>query len=178
MLKDWKKFGAAGEITTHAALTTGVHGAGANTILYSDHTADLNAHHILEKFFPVNPGGSGGGGTYAAAAPSSGGLTFVTGKLPTDLTSITSLVLACFHAATEAATNIDLDSMYGASTENYNQHTGSDTTSTYSLTQWKITEINVLGVFASLAAGDYFGLQVKNNSANILYCFGLKLIYT
>ena len=28
----------------HAALTTGVHGAGANTILYSDHTADPDAH--------------------------------------------------------------------------------------------------------------------------------------
>lgn len=45
MLKNWKKFGAAEEITTHAALTTTVHGAGANTILYSNHNALLTGVH-------------------------------------------------------------------------------------------------------------------------------------
>ena len=38
--------GVTVDVPTHAALTTGVHGAGANTILYSDHAAVLATHGI------------------------------------------------------------------------------------------------------------------------------------
>jgi len=33
------------DVSAHDIATTGVHGAGANTILYSDHTANADAHH-------------------------------------------------------------------------------------------------------------------------------------
>ena len=62
--------------------------------------------------------------------------------------------------------DIDLYSNYHAAGENYNNHSESDTTSTYDFTGMtdKGIEIDISGIFSNIQAGDLCGIQVDHKS--------------
>jgi len=113
------------------------------------------------------------------ALTTSGGFGYIEFLCPNDFLSITSLVAVVIAGATDASVDIDLESEYGASTQDHATHTGSSTGTTYSLTEGRLTEISLTGVFASLATGDYCGIEVQNNdNATTVYLVGVRMVYT
>lgn len=104
-------------------------------------------------------------------------------KAPHDFTTITALVLvgAPSAGAAGASKDIDLSSDYGGIGELTNVHSESDTATVYDLTgtsgEW--TEIDISGVFSSLAAGDFCGLQVNHMGiGGAIDYIGIRLRYT
>lgn len=101
--------------------------------------------------------------------------------IPDDFNALLSLDLLAIPDGTRADADIDLDSDYGQVGEQFDNHSETDTTSTFALVQDEIAEIDISSVFSALAAGDYCGLQVDNNisgpSFSVDY-FGIRLRYT
>ena len=89
----------------------------------------------------------------------------------------TDLKLSFIAKKTEAAANFDFNSDYGAVGEVYNMHSSSDTTSTYSITDDQLGEIDISGMFSSIAAGDYCGFSISGDTGDILV-LGIRLRYT
>lgn len=93
--------------------------------------------------------------------------------IPSGYGSLTKAVIIVSPSATSGTWNLDIFSDYGASGENYNNHSSQDTSSTYSLTAGKISEIDVSGIISSLAAGDTGGVQIQNLEIDPFYVYGL-----
>jgi len=117
------------------------------------------------------------------AVSATGGARF-TFKIPDDFNSLTSIYLIgqVSVGAAGSGKNIDLSSDYGAAGEALNQHSETDTTTTYDFTGYSgqnnsIIDLSV--VLSSLAAGDYVGIFVDHNAigGGIDY-LGIKLLYT
>jgi hypothetical protein len=107
---------------------------------------------------------------------------YVTGFFPHDFNNIVEMVAVVIpDTNTESSWDIDLESDYGAADEAHTTHSESDTGTTYdfSTDDNKLKEIDVSGVFSSVAAGDYFGLAIENNigSSDELWVLGVRLKY-
>lgn len=97
-------------------------------------------------------------------ASSSNRFTF---NIPPDFVTLQKLVLiySAASGANGSGKNIDLTSDYGAISEQYNNHSESDTSSTYTIEAvGEMAELNISGVFSSIAAGDYCGLLVSHSA--------------
>lgn len=102
-------------------------------------------------------------------------------RVPDDFVTLVKLVLIGIPEELSGGSgkNIDLYSDYGGIGQSYTAHNESDTSSTYNTgTGNSLFELNISGVFNSLAAEDYCGLRVTHNSvgASISY-LGIYLEY-
>jgi len=136
-----------------------------------------------EVFYAMNATGGVSKGDYSTSAIASGGLgaTHVTGYIPADASTIDAIVLVAIPGSNNNASwNIDLASDYAAVDEGYQTHSESDTSTTYDLSTAddNVKEIDVSGVFGSLAGGDYFGLKITNNEADTLNVLGVRVAYS
>ena len=91
------------------------------------------------------------------------GTTF---KMPHDFNSLTAAYYVIVAQDTDAAAELTIASSYGAVGEAYNAHTESDTTSTYSITDTEIEEIDISGILTGVAADDYVGISITTRDAN------------
>jgi hypothetical protein len=102
-------------------------------------------------------------------------------KVPHDFSSLVSLVLVGWpeSGAAGPGKDIDLTSEYGAVGEARNQHSESDTTSTYDLGSTDVIfELDISGVFSVLAANDYAGVLVDHNGVGgVVHYLGIRLRY-
>ena len=99
--------------------------------------------------------------------------------VPDDFGSVDSLVVNIIPTATDAAHDIDLASSYGATGEACNTHTETNNVLTYALTLNQFFALNLLTVFANLAAGDHCGIDITNNDvADNIHVTTIELVYT
>ena len=81
--------------------------------------------------------------------------------VPLDFVSLTAAVIVVIPTATQAAADWDLASRYGAVGEAYNIHTGANTTTTYNVTNNQLYGVDISGLLASIAAGDYVIVSLR-----------------
>ena len=105
--------------------------------------------------------------------------------VPDDFNTLVSIGLVAFPAAgaTGAGKDIDLDSEYGNLPlgETKNNHTESDTTSTFTIPAADVLfELDVSSVFSiGLQAGDTAGVFVDHNGiGGSIFYFAIRLVYT
>lgn len=103
--------------------------------------------------------------------------------IPDDFNSLISINLVGIVSAGAAGSGKDIDifSDYAADDEVYNNHTESDTTSTYDFTGKTNTKIDVIdlsGILVNLSAGDSFGIFVDHKAiGGTIYYLGIRLKY-
>ena len=100
-------------------------------------------------------------------------------KVPHDFTSISNAEIILISRATQAAANWDIYAVYAAVGGPYDQHTASDTASTYNITNLELFAIDISGLLTALAADDYVGIRfcqgTAGHNADIL---GVRFKYT
>ena len=86
-------------------------------------------------------------------------------QIPCCFVALSSLVVLGIPDSTDEEADIDLYSTYGdpSEGESYNQHSESDTASTYNITENKLTPIDISGVFSNIASKDTCGLRIVSN---------------
>lgn len=129
----------------------------------TDYNADMGSYRVR------NIGGSG-----------AHNFTF---RFPVDFGAIVKLCLLAIPSAgaAGAARDIDLFSDYAAPGEPFNNHTQSDTTSTYDLTgtSGEIFELDIAPLFTSASAFDVAGIEVDHNAiGGAIEYLGVLLRYT
>lgn len=104
---------------------------------------------------------------------------FTSFKVPADFSSLTSAHLIVIPHGSQAAANWDILSDYGAVGQSYDNHSESDTVTTYNVTDNVTFAIDISGILTSLAAGDYVGicLQQKHDDHDV-YVVGVRLVYS
>jgi hypothetical protein len=143
-------------------------------------TAPPGGTPTKEKWFAPNHDGVIG--NYRVKSLIGSGADRITFMIPHDFTSLTELVLVGITSAGAAGAgkDIDLYSDYAGAGEDAQTHQESDTTSTYTIpaanTMW---EFDISGVFSSLSAGDYCGVQIDHKSiGGTIYYLGIRLKYS
>ncbi len=132
-----------------------------------------------EFWVPVSYGNVLAKGDFAALGIGSNANSFHSFSIPADFTSITSAVIVGISLITNATSELDIWSDYGAHNQAYNTHSESDTASTYALNADQIEEIDISGILSSLAAGDYVGIKIRDiDPGNIFYVLGIKFKYS
>mgnify|MGYP001599690786 CR=1 FL=1 len=84
--------------------------------------------------------------------------------VPLDFASLTAAVIVVIPKATQALANWDIRSTYGAVGEAYNIHTGSNTAATYNVTNNQLYGVDISGILASIAAGDYVSITLEQGT--------------
>jgi hypothetical protein len=132
---------------------------------------------LRETFIQVNPADTNIG-EFRANTVASGGIWRFNFMIPDDFVSLVSIELTCIPAGTNAASPYDLYSTYGAIGEAYNNNTGTSLGLTKSLTLSNIAAIDISGVFASIAAGDFCGVRIDEGAFGFATRYlGVKLRY-
>lgn len=121
-------------------------------------------------------------GNYRAQAIGATGAQRFTFHIPDDFNTLIKLAFIVIPAigAAGAGRDIDLFSDYAAIGEIYNNHTESDTTSTYDFTGTanQITEFNVTHLFNNLSPDDTAGIFVDHNGiGGTINYLGIHMIY-
>lgn len=102
--------------------------------------------------------------------------------IPNDFNALTSLksIFIVAAGASGAGKDIDLTSSYGAQGEPKTQHQESDAASTYTIgAQDTHDEIDISGVFTSIAAGDRCGIKIDHKTiGGALEYLGIEMYYT
>ena len=126
---------------------------------------------------------SGNSGNYRVRSQGGSGAFRYNFFVPHDFSTLTSIqaIGIVSAGAAQTARDIDLFSDYGALGEASNNHTESDTASTFDLSggSGQLRGISLSTVFTSLAANDFCGIQIDHNSigGSIEY-IGILLRYT
>ena len=143
-----------------------------NDLVLIEDSADSNNKKKLKlnkllptKFFSVGPGSqTAAQDFYSIRSATSTSNTFYSFSIPHDFTSLISLVVVFWPNTTIASVDIDLFSSYALIGEDRTTNQESDTTTTYSATVNILSELDISGVFSSIAANDKCGLQIIQNS--------------
>ncbi len=99
--------------------------------------------------------------------------------VPADFGALVGAAAVAIPDGTNASADIDLSSDYGAPGEAFDNHSESDTTSTYSLVEDELVEIDLSSVLSSLSANDYVGVMIDNNAVGFSVDYiGIVLRYT
>ena len=99
--------------------------------------------------------------------------------IPSDFGALVSAVIVVRPNATQAAANWDTYSNYAAVGQSTTTHTGSNTVSTYNVTDGILFAVDVAGILANLAANDILGLQLSQaTAAHNVTVLGARLKYT
>lgn len=132
-----------------------------------------------EKFYPAvfSDQSMDSYSNYAVALSISGNAAFISGRVPWNFNSIASAEVLFYPEVNDATADIDIITKYAAEGEAYNTHQDIDDSSTYNLTGDQLFALDVSGLLTNLAAGDNFGIEVKNNEANFAYVLGFRLRY-
>jgi len=146
----------------------------------------MDTVHQPELWFAVTTGTTAGSaglnnyGDFPVANLTTGSdIAHITGHLPDDLTTLEELKLVVIPRASQAAANWDIETDYGAIGEAHTNHTNDDTASTYSVTADQTFEIDLKAIMTSLAAGDFFGIELTlQNSSHDVDVLGVRLKYT
>lgn len=129
-------------------------------------------------FFPAG-GNVDQSGDHSGIQLMANGDDFVEFRVPSDFTTLVSIVAVEIPVNTNAAADIDLDSDYGSPGEDAQTHSESDASLTFSVTANEITALDVSSVFSSLSAGDLCGLHISNNAVTGgALLLGITLEYT
>ena len=131
------------------------------------------------SFLVQGPDTLGNRPTKRVGASASGEFAF---QVPVNYGSVISLVLLGIPqvAAAGAGKDIDIAADYAAAGETRTQHTANDTTTVYDLTGKGdvLWELDISGLFGSLAAGDWAGLKVTHNAiGGAIDYLGIRLTY-
>ncbi len=130
-----------------------------------------------EVFFSVNPSDTNLG-DFRTQSVASGGIWRFNFQVPSDFSSLVSLDIILIPANTNVAAPVDLYSDYGAIGEAYNLHSESLSTTWNLGTANNFYAMSVSGVFTSLAAGDFCGLQVDEGAFGFATNYlGIRLKY-
>ena len=87
-------------------------------------------------------------------------------RVPSNFTSITSMVVVTIPDASETLT-YDLSSTYAGAGQANNTYSETVSNATLAVTSGEIEELDVSGAFTALSAGDYCGLQFDSDTADI-----------
>ena len=99
--------------------------------------------------------------------------------VPHDLVSLTELVVLGIPLASFVDQQIDLTSDYGATGEQYNNHSESDIGGLFSATAGEVTAFDVSSVFSALAAGDRCGVLFDHKGiGTTIHYIGIRLRYS
>lgn len=153
-----------------------------NATNIATNVTDITALETKEIWIPCTGWYDDSGGTYEPAQESGGkcydadDYGHITFKIPYDFASITRAYVRCMSFETNGTANIDIFAKYGATTEDWDNHDESDTSSTYATTNTKIFEIDVSGILTNLSANDsgVFFIQTKDGVNFFLNGFYLK----
>lgn len=100
-------------------------------------------------------------------------------KIPDDFKTLTKLVFQLHMTSTINDVDIDLFTDYAQDGEAGDANSESDTTSVYSFNAAIFQELDISGVFSSIAAGHVCGIEVDHNSIGATgHYFGVILEYT
>ena len=168
------------DIATHAALDTGVHGAGGDVLAtdadIATHAAIPTAHQTLTKefFVPVQYSvngyaffkgdTTGPAGAYSVGNADEVGINFF---VPHDFSSITDAVICGIAEDTKDPAAFDIYSHYAANGED--KDTNSETsapTAGIALTDEQAFELDISGILSSLAANDNVWIVLDNRAAD------------
>lgn len=114
---------------------------------------------------------------YSVRSNGASASSFFSFKVPHDFTSIVSMDVIFFPIATDAASDVDLFSSYGAIGEDRINHQESSTVATYNFVANILTAVNIAPVFSVLAANDVCGLEWDQTGAPATRILGLRLRY-
>jgi len=132
-----------------------------------------------KMFIPATFGSNSSGQVkshYAAKVLGSTNIAAMSFIAPVDFSSISEMVIVAIADTTDASHSLATRSDYGTEGEAHNLNS-SNATPTPSVTATQIFEIDVSGLFGSLAANDYCGVEVTNNETAQIYVLGLRLKY-
>jgi len=131
--------------------------------------AELAAAGLKELFFPVNAGTEisfYGSAHFPVAICNAlnewGSVCFM---VPAGFTSIVAAKMVVIPRATQAAADYNANSQYGAVGEAYNTHSGVESAATYNVTDGVLFEVDIAGILASLAAGDFVAITMAEGTA-------------
>lgn len=100
-------------------------------------------------------------------------------RCPPDFAAITSAVIVVISRVTDAAANWDIYAYMAAAGQAYNTHTASDLATTYNVVADRIEEVDVSGILAAMAAGDYVGVQLLlGDAADDCDVLGFWMVYS
>jgi hypothetical protein len=181
-------------ITFPDGSTAPVSGAGRGDIRYNDTTKrhevsvdggpwtpiDVGSGASRDVFFNADYGTNDG--SYRTRQVGAAGAFRFNFHVPFDFVTLVSLDLVGFPeaGATGSGKDIDLTSEYGAIGELKNNHSESDTTTTYTIpANDTLFTIDLSTVFSVLAAGDFAGVLVDHNGiGGAVDYLGIRLRYT
>lgn len=91
---------------------------------------------------------------------------FITGKIPHDFVSLTSMEIFCISQS--SGTNVDMyiQVSYAAEGEAEDTHTAADANATYTVTDKKIVSMDITSLFSSVVANDFIGVRVSYDGAD------------
>lgn len=142
-------------------------------------TAQINTSKVL--FIPINGGNTLTSdydtalGDYAVNTPDNGENVYFNFRIPDNFTTLTTAKMIMIPDTTETV-QIDVTTDYGALGEAYNNHSGSITDGTLSVTADQLSGISVASAITSIAAGDFVGMKVTSNTTT-LRVIGLEIVY-
>ncbi len=98
--------------------------------------------------------------------------------IPTGFASIVAAEVLVIPTVTEANSNWDIDTDYGAEGEAYNIHSEADAATVYNTVANQLFAIDVSGELSAIAVGDYVGVRINlGDAADVVYVIGLRFRY-
>ena len=98
--------------------------------------------------------------------------------VPADFSSVTSVVMVVIPDATKSDAWWKISTEYGAIGQAPDAHAGGDASTTYNVVHDVLFEVDLSGTLGSMAAGDYVGVMMLQNTADELGTFlGVRLKY-
>lgn len=141
---------------------------------YVDSLLGSQTKEFFVRFSGNDNDGDHGGVTINGGATANAYLTFL---VPADFSSITAAEVIILPGVNNAALDLDVDVDYGAVGEASTTHTGSDTTSTYNVTNGTLFAISISSLLGSLAAGDYVGVHLTLGPSENHLALGVRFKY-
>lgn len=114
-------------------------------------------------------------GDFVTNTPDAAQLVYFNFCIPSDFTSLTEAKVVMIPDATETV-SIDIDTDYGASGEQYNNHSEAVSNSTAGANSGQLLEMSVAGALTLLSANDYVGMKI-NSDTTTLRIIGLRVLY-
>lgn len=131
-----------------------------------------------EAWFPVDSG-TGSDGNIGHHLSGAGENCGITGVIPADLASVTSIEVIVLPDATDGAADWDLTLYLGADGEAYDTHEESNNASTYDVTDNQWFSVDLSSIDDNLAAGDRFYCKfTQTGGTENVYVIGILLKYT
>ena len=136
------------------------------------------AEATKEFFFLISNGNLRG--AFSVERVGTSGSANLSGRIPHDFTSLSSIVLIAIPDSTAGPQTVELTSDKAADGEVFSAAQEQDLVNTFSYIANEMTEFDISSVFSAIAADDYFGILIDRQGAGFgnLDIVGIKLRYT